>query len=176
MAKLKSGDGFNVDFSDMFEETSSPQKANITNTVNIPNIQNTDIPVVEPAQPKESVPTKKPTKPKEDPATPYTIYLLDENDRLFLQFSAQGKHMTMTDFLWKLIEKDMKKISSGSINVSDDAHRQFRNVNLTANTSIKATMKQRESLLEPAAKHRLKITRYIAYVVHQAMVDDNDWD
>lgn len=168
MAKSKSGDGFNVDFSDMFESEPLIKEepvVNISNTTNTTNISNTD--VIEKSAPKKSI------KTKDDPALPYTIYLLSEDDRLFLQFRAQGKHMTMTDFLWNLIDKNIKQTKE--IDVTDDIHKKFRNVNLAANTSVKATMKQRDSLLEPAARHRLKITRYIAYVVHEAMLNDKDW-
>lgn len=172
MAKAKSGDGFNVDFSDMFiiEENTQPKevKQNIANTTNITNTINEAV--------ENNIHQKsEPKTPVKDKALPYTIYLLDEDDREFLQFRAQSKRMTMTDFLWNLIEKDIKNFDKKNIDTTDLNHKKFRNVNLSATTSIKATKKQRESLMEPAARHRLKITRYIAYVVHDAKENDATW-
>lgn len=169
MAKTRDGDGFNIDFSDMFTEEAKPAKPSKEETVVSAVMKET------PVAPKSEGNPAKSKKAEKESATPYTIYLLSEDDRLYLQFRSQGKHMTMTDFLWDLIKKDMQRIKTDQPDTTDAVHSKFRNVNLLANTSVKATKSQRESLLEPAAKHRLKITRYIAYVVHTAMLNDKDW-
>lgn len=163
MAKSKSGDGFNVDFMDMFEqEEPKPVK---------------EKPVAKPVvkEPVHSEPSEPKPKTKET-STAYSIYLLDENDRMFLQFRAQSKKMSMSDFLWELIQKDIISIKDTYIDVNDENHSRFRKVNLASTTTIKATKKQRESLVDPATRHRLKITRYVAYVVHEAMLKDKTWN
>lgn len=163
MAKSKSGDGFNVDFMDMFEqEEPKPVK---------------EKPAAKPVikEPVHSEPLEPKPKTKET-STAYSIYLLDENDRMFLQFRAQSKKMSMSDFLWELIQKDVISIKDTYIDVNDENHSRFRKVNLASTTTIKATKKQRESLVDPATRHRLKITRYVAYVVHEAMLKDKTWN
>lgn len=163
MAKSKSGDGFNVDFMDMFEqeEPKSVKEKPVAKPV-----------VKEPVH-SESLEPKPKTK---ETSTAYSIYLLDENDRMFLQFRAQSKKMSMSDFLWELIQKDATLIKDAYIDVNDENHSRFRKVNLASTTTIKATKKQRESLVDPATRHRLKITRYVAYVVHEAMLKDKTWN
>ena len=162
MAKTRNDDGFNVDFSEMFDsESELPAKK--------PKIDN-DIPVI-----KEKTYSSPAKSSKNEKSAPYTIYLLSEDDRLFLQLRSQGKNMSMTDFLWKLIEDDIKDISKKDPDINDELHKQFRDVKLPVNTSVKATAKQRDSLNLPGSKHRLKITRYIAYVVHKALINDKDW-
>lgn len=163
MAKSKSGDGFNVDFMDMFEqEEPKPVKEK-------PAAK----PVVKEPVHSELLEPKPKTK---EISTAYSIYLLDENDRMFLQFRAQSKKMSMSDFLWELIQKDIISIKDTYIDVNDENHSRFRKVNLASTTTIKATKKQRESLVDPATRHRLKITRYVAYVVHEAMLKDKTWN
>lgn len=163
MAKSKSGDGFNVDFMDMFEqEEPKPVKEKPVAK-----------PVVKEPVHSESLEPKPKTK---ETSTAYSIYLLDENDRMFLQFRAQSKKMSMSDFLWELIQKDATLIKDAYIDVNDENHSRFRKVNLASTTTIKATKKQRESLVDPATRHRLKITRYVAYVVHEAMLKDKTWN
>ncbi len=157
MAKNRNGDGFDVDFMDMFEKEEPKPVVQKEPVINIPK-------EVKPSVQKEK-----------DVAKPYTIYLLDENDRMFLQFRAQGNKMSMTEFLWKLVSDDIKRIKTETPDYADDIHAQFRKVNLFAYTSVKATKAQKEQLPEPASKHRLKPTRYIAYIVHKAMLEDKDW-
>lgn len=166
MAKSKSGDGFNVDFTDMFEpEVTKPVKIK-----------------TEPVEQKSSIkektvePVNEFKSKTKDISTAYSIYLLDENDRMFLQFRAQSKKMSMSDFLWELIQKDAASIKDISIDVNDENHAMFRKVSLASTTTIKATKRQRDSLVDPATKHRLKITRYVAYVVHEAMIKDKTWN
>ena len=106
----------------------------------------------------------------------YGVPLLEEEDKDYLQFKSQRDCMSMSDFFWKLIDEDIKDISAkNNIETEDEEHSKFRRVKLPTMTTVKATQKQKDSLMTPAAKHQLKPTRYVAYVVHEARLNDKTW-
>ena len=165
MAKNNKGDGFSTDFSnDFFNEVLFDKEKSVKE-----NVLSKESLVEERVQKEKSI------KKEKEEKKPFSIYLLDEEDRFYLQFRSQSKHLTMTEFLWKLINDDIKETNKHKFDLSDELHSKFRSVNLHVNTCVKATKSEKDSIMIPSAMHRLKPTRYIAYVVYKARLSDENW-
>ena len=91
-----------------------------------------------------------------DKTSVFTIYLLDEEDRIYLRFKSASEKLSMSDFFWKLVSDDEKRISENKkVNLTDENHELIRKTRLNIATSIKATQTQKDLILTLSGKRRL---------------------
>lgn len=101
-----------------------------------------------------------------------TIYLESEEDRAYLKFRSKELSLSVSEFLWQMIEQD----DLTKIDVTDSLHEKFRSTRLPLSTSVKATAEEKRIMQLHAAKHRLLMTRFIGFLIQKNRLSDSAWE
>jgi hypothetical protein len=125
----------------------------------------------EPLISNQSIPKSNESSPKEQ-LIYITIYLESEEDRAYLKFRSKELSLSVSEFLWQMIEQD----DLTKIDVTDSLHEKFRSTRLPLSTSVKATAEEKRIMQLHAAKHRLLMTRFIGFLIQKNRLSDSAWE
>lgn len=107
----------------------------------------------------------------DEPLLSVTIYLPSEEDRMYLKFRSKELGLSVSDFLWQMIEND----DVSKADLTDARHEKYRQGRLSISTTVRFTAKQKRELVKHAAKHRLFETRYVGWLVEGNREADGEW-
>lgn len=107
----------------------------------------------------------------DEPLLSVTIYLPSEEDRMYLKFRSKELGLSVSDFLWRMIEND----DVSKADLTDAQHEKYRQGRLPISTTVRFTAKQKRELVKHAARHRLFETRYVGWLVEGNRKADSEW-
>ncbi|SDB55439.1 hypothetical protein SAMN02910298_02845 [Pseudobutyrivibrio sp. YE44] len=103
------------------------------------------------------------------------IFMVTQEERDYLKFRSTELDMSTSDFFVSLIQADTEDIKAKKIDLSDEKHAEFKGLSLSVNTSIKVKTDIKQQIKKNSIRHRLSVQRYCAYIIHQAILNDDEW-
>ncbi len=103
------------------------------------------------------------------------VFMVSQEERDYLKFRSTELEMSTSQFFWSLIEADGEKIKNRSIDINDQAHADFKLLKMPVNTSVKVKTEQKALIKKYSVRHRLSVQRYCAFIIHQAILNDDEW-